>query len=168
MFNRLQIAGFVLLAVVLTSGEMYLSHLLGKARKYDATKIELQKERDAHARTIETNRRQIAERDAASRGYQSELSLLRERVRAAPTPVVRLCPQPAPGPASHDAPAAAAGLVPTPAAPGVVSGTTGTNPADPVPGPDIGPDLAALMDRADQLSAQLRAILALETTADGR
>ena len=80
-------------------------------------------------------------------GYEREIADLRNR----PISVrrVRLCPDPRPGDVRVPAPAGRTGQGSAPA--GVVQPGTG---------PDIGPDLYALAGRADELSAQCRAIIA--------
>ena len=93
----------------------------------------------------------------ASAGYQSEIAVLRERDVTGPTTPVRLCrPTAAPG---VRVPAAEPGSNGTTAATGLVSDDAGMRP-----GPDIGPQLRALANRADAVSAQARG---LQTTADG-
>lgn len=87
-------------------------------------------------------------RKEVSDGFQSEIATLRANQRPAPT--VRLCQSPGSVPAS-----------------GPAGGNNGSSPSgwqlpkaderDHQEGPDIGTDLFGLADRADELSAQLRA-----------
>jgi hypothetical protein len=95
-----------------------------------------------------------AKAEKASRDYQTELAGLRDApVRHDP---VRLCVEPAARPVARapQAPAAtrlngsaaAAGVVPDGAR------------ADLVPGPDIGPELRALLLRADEVTSQARGL----------
>lgn len=87
----------------------------------------------------------------ASEGYQSELKEIRNR--PVTTGPVRLCVKPRvsatpSGPSSTVSPA------------GVVSGPTGTD-SEVREGPDIGPALQRLIERAEQVSAQGRATQSL-------
>lgn len=103
---------------------------------------------------IKADAKVIAE---ASAGFQAELAALHQRRTGLPASPVRLCRPtpatsvrvPAPGTGS-DGPATPAGVVPR----GVGED----------PGPDIGPALRALADRADEVSAQGRG---LQRAADG-
>lgn len=89
----------------------------------------------------------------ASRGYQHELEVIRARpVRAAP---VRLCVEPrAVAPVSRAAAVDPGFGRPVPAAELVPDATR----PDFAAGPDIGPELTALLRRADEVSAQGRAL----------
>jgi hypothetical protein len=100
---------------------------------------------------VETARRTRAE---VSNEYQGELERLRADAGKRPAPPVRLCQQPpaqvmpAAGTAGgRDGPGTTGGQLPGGTGPSVAEG----------PGPDIGAELFALADRADRLSAQLRA-----------
>lgn len=81
-------------------------------------------------------------RKEVSGEYQAELSELRAGRK--PAPAVRLCPAPAPVPASGTSG-------------GNHGSAAGAGPLPQVPGPDIGHRLYSDADRADELSAQLRA-----------
>lgn len=130
-----------ILALVVFAG--FVQHWRDKARRLDLVQQEFTDYKALQARS-----------NAASQGFQDELQKLRADVLRRPTPVVRLCPQsPAPVATIASGPAEAA-----PAA-GLVQGSAGL-PA--TQGADIGPGIAALLDRADEISAQLRAILTLE------
>lgn len=96
---------------------------------------------------------------AASAGYQFELTVLRERAASAPNFPVRLC-RAAPA-ARVQIPATEPGLDGGIAAAGVVPRGDGEDSGS---GPDIGPALRALADRADQVTAQARG---LQNEADG-
>ncbi len=98
---------------------------------------------------------EIARVATVSQGYQDELRTLRVTAAAQPARVVRLCREPARRPASAagaaagpgaDAAAAGAGQLPSAAEP------------DPGPGPDIGAELYGLIDEADRIVAQCRAL----------
>lgn len=105
------------------------------------------------AQTIASLQESIVAAQAASQGYQNELSTLRAAAR--PVPAVRVCK-----PAGGSVPAvAAAARRPDAAGPpaGVVPGAVG---GDSGVSRDIGPDLAALTDEADRCSAQLRGLQA--------
>ena len=113
--------------------------------------------------TIKQIRRDIETAAKASEGYQNELRSLRTAAAVQPTPIVRLC-----------RPAAAA-RVSLPAAesrPDGASGAGGQLPPgdaeDRQPGPDIGPALFALADRADECAAQLRGLQGFVTSIAGR
>ncbi len=87
-------------------------------------------------------------REEVSSGFQAEIAALRANQR--PAPVVRLC-QPAPVVPSDRTPSGSDG---SGAAPGQLPPGTA---ADAVPGRDIGSELFRIADRADELTAQLRA-----------
>lgn len=151
---KLVLAAVALLA--LASGGFYLSHLQDKAGRFDAEhRARVQTENDFSA-YIEVSNRRDAEIAAASQGYQNEISSLRAAIDSRPVPVVRLCPRP--GHTSlPQAADSAAGPRNTPAAPGLLPGATGQDNQ----GRDVGADLARLMNKADILSAQSRALLTL-------
>ena len=122
-----------------------------QAREAAAVKLAAKVERAAQQNVITTLREQITAANAASLGYQNELTKLRgARDAAGPVPVVRLCkpagaavagvPAASPAPGGSDGPAPAAGVVPQ------------------TPGPDIGPELYSAADDADELAARLRAL----------
>lgn len=122
------------------------------AKQLSLTKKELADERATLAQ-IKVDAKIVAD---ASAGYQSELAVLRERNLGRPATPVRLCratsaPVVSVPPAERgpDGGGPGAGLVPDD--PGVH------------PGPDIGPQLRALADRADAVNAQARG---LRKTAD--
>lgn len=141
-------AASALLFVVMT-----IRHAFQQADKLDAEVAKV----GELTLALQRNAEQSARRDAASQGFQNEVQSLQAAIAALPVPVVRLCASPAHVPPA--APAPAAGPDPSPTAAGVVPVGTGS---DLEAGPDIGPEIARLMDRADMLSAQTRAILALE------
>lgn len=94
--------------------------------------------------------RELARNRTISKGLQDELQTLHDTARAQPAPVVRLCNRPvrrdlladrAAGPGSDEA-ATAAGQLPE---------TDG-------PGRDIGPELYAIADDADEIVASCRAL----------
>lgn len=104
---------------------------------------------------LEIHRAALKAAQRAAKDYHDELETIRNR--SAPGGPVRLCVDPAvPG---ADSTAGAGGTAP---ASGLVSGAIGS---DHQAGPDIGADLRALALRADELSAQMRALQALEAAA---
>lgn len=149
------IIALVVLAIIAGAGA-YVSHLKGKADKYTAERARRESVEDRFAQYIRQDDEQDAKRDKASQGYQDEIARLNAENAARPVPVVRVCkPNPiAPMPARTETPG---GPSTAATAPGVVSAGTGTD----TQGRDIGPALARLLDRADLLSAQTRAILTL-------
>ena len=109
---------------------------------------ELPKVRTDFVRYQAEAQRQFKVAYTASKGYQDELQTL--RANASPVRTVRLCVSPAVPAArrpagGHHEPTAPARVLPP------VAGE------DSRQGADIGPDLAQLAARADELSAQLRA-----------
>jgi hypothetical protein len=106
--------------------------------------------REAQQHVIDTLQDQITAANAASQGYQNELTFLRGARDSQPVPVVRMC-QPARRPAS-DLPAAPA------AASGSDEGAPGAGQLPPTIGRDIGPELYRQADDADDVAAQLRAL----------
>lgn len=130
------------LGAVLLAGGLWVRHEWIKGREAIAEAQELRK-------TLAAERAAKVAADTASKGYQDELERLRNRpVSREP---IRLCVR------SPKVPAVAAAAGPRPPAPagGVVSGGNGTDHQE---GPDIGPDLRELARRADEVSAQLRAV----------
>jgi hypothetical protein len=124
-------------------------------------RAELQPKLDAAVVKLANAEVRLAEAEAdrtkaegASRGYQDELAAIRDApVRRDP---VRLCVQSSPRAATGAAQApATAGLSGSATATGLVSGGTGE---DSVSGPDIGPELRALLRRADEVSGQARGL----------
>jgi hypothetical protein len=154
MFRDWELIVIPLVAIALLVAGMMVHRAFTKAGKFDALTVEMQKQQEAFGTYVRLDNERDARRDAASQGYQNELKILRDQPRT--VPVVRLC-QPAAGhsvPAPADAPA---GPESAAAAAGVLPGRTGQD----TQGRDIGPALASLMDRADLLSAQFRAVLVL-------
>jgi hypothetical protein len=148
----------VVALLALLAGSFVVQGWHDKAKGYDAAVAE----RDRTQQNFNAYRDDIGRRDAASKGYHDELEKLRTGLAARPAPVVRLC-QPAVLPAA--APAAAGPVAAAPAG-GLVSPAAGQAVET---GPNIGPELDALMLRADGLSAQLRAVHRyMETPADER
>ena len=96
----------------------------------------------------------VAER--VKNGYESEIARLRADAALQPAPVsIRLCKYPR---GSGSAPTVAGGTQP----PSSAGGGVPEVPESPVAGPDIGPELQQLALRADELSAQVRALLSRE------
>jgi hypothetical protein len=126
--------------------------------RLDSNRLPLvEKERDdanATVAQIKADAKIVAD---ASAGFQSELALLRERNLGRPNTPVRLCRA-----------APAAGVRVPSAEPGPDGGASGaglvSDDAGVHPGPDIGPQLRALADRADTVTAQGRG---LQKAADG-
>jgi IS5 family transposase len=159
VFSQVRFAAYgALLATLIVAG-FSLRHVITKAGKYDAEvtrRVQLEKD---HAEYVRADNAADAARDKASQGYQHELATLRAAA-ARPVPAVRLCAQPATVAADYaPAQAIAAGPFATSAPADVFPAGTGT---DTTVSRDIGPDLFRLMERADAVSAQLRAILQLE------
>lgn len=128
------------------------------ATRYEAREAKQAREYQsalAHAR--EAERRSYEKAQEVSRDYQTELARLRDRpVSRVPA---RLCVSaPAPGrvPAAGTAPGGPSAAVP---AGGVVQSADGTDTGVRA-GPDIGPALRGLARRADEVSAQGRAVQA--------
>lgn len=115
------------------------------ARKVPLLQDQLERAAWALDRRIESER--VVQ--AASKGYQDELSNLRSARDAAPVRSVRLCVVPE-GPAGTGQPSGGE--------PGPDGATPGSGGVPPQAGPDIGPELYALIDRADELSAQVRGL----------
>lgn len=135
---ELRLLGYALLATALVGGWWYVGHLQDRAEA--ATRLEV-----AYSALVAVTRER--ERNAAETQtrYQAELDGLRAG-RAAGARPIRVCDAPRPVPATG----AAAGQSDGAAAP------AGDVPAE--PGRDLGPALYAEADRADELSAQIRAL----------
>lgn len=135
---ELRLLGYGLLAAALVGGWFYLGHLQDEA--------EAAKGLRAQYAALVAITRERARNDAETQTrYQTELDGLRaDRARGAR--VIRVCDAPRPVPASGAAAGQSDGA---PASPGQL-------PAE--PGRDLGPALYAEADRADELSAQLRAL----------
>ncbi len=144
----------ILALLGMIAGGAWVNHLRVKAGKYDQAKEQLADLRAAHTEYVQLRDRADADKAAASQGYQNELTTLRADFARRPVPVVRLCSQPAANLPAREG--AAGGLEATAAAAGLVQPGTA---ADSEGGPDIGPALARLADRADSLAAQCRAII---------
>ena len=84
----------------------------------------------------------------ASNGYQNELQRLRDRPAVSGVPV-RLCRQPTPGPMLVSITSPRLDATPS---------TGGGVPPPDAEGRDIGPDLFAIADSADECSAQVRGL----------
>lgn len=153
----IRLAGVAVVLGLLWAGFSYV-----KGLGADEVRAELQPSIDTLTTDLASARAELelakadrAKAQEASRGYQQELTDLRNRpvVR---TPV-RLCVQSVQAvPAAADAHATGR-LDATPTATGTLSGPTG---GDLVPGPDIGPELRQLVREADGLSAQVRGLQA--------
>lgn len=135
---ELRLIAYGLLAAGLVGGWFYVGHLQDEAREAKAL-------RSQYAALIAITRERERNNAENQRGYLAELERLRAG-RAGGARVVRVCNDAAAGAASgrpageSDGAAAAAGGVP------------------PQARPDLGPSLYAEADRADELSAQLRAL----------
>jgi hypothetical protein len=101
---------------------------------------------------LEQYEKDIRQVQEASRGYQEELAMVRSAAARERVPVVRLCRSAA---AAPKLPAPVAGPDATAPAPGGVP-PEARLPSE--PGQDIGPELYADADRADELSAQVRGL----------
>lgn len=121
----------------------------------ESTRKDLADERISHQRELallrESYDTQIRNAHNASRAYQDELASLRASRPARP---VRLCTD------SGAAPSATAGDHSPTTGPDGTSPAPGMVPAEAGRGRDIGPDLFAVADRADELAAQLRGLQA--------
>lgn len=135
---ELRLAAYALLAAVLVGGWWYVGHLQDRAEA--ATRLEV-----AYSALVAVTRER--ERNAAETQtrYQTELDGLRAG-RTAGARVIRVCDAPRPVPASGSAAGQPDG---SPAGAGSVQAE---------PGRDLGPALYGEADRADELSAQLRAL----------
>lgn len=141
---------YIALGVILTIGLLWAGFKIEGWHEDSKALPELQKKYDAYVKDAELN---LTLAQSASKGYQDELTKLREnRAAAGPAPVVRLCP-PSPratpvrssdSATGHPTPTPPTGVVPSPDA------------GDPLPGPDLGPSLLSLADRADEVTAQGR------------
>lgn len=116
----------------------------------DEVRAELEPRIEAAEAALAHERADRKRAEDASNAYQREIADL--RIAPVDVPVVRLCRHtitvPAAGNSARRSDATAAG-------PG---SDAGAPPADPAPGPDIGPDLMRLALRCDEISAQLRAL----------
>lgn len=157
---RLIAAGAILAA--LAGFGLWLDGLRDEAAEARELRQELLTLREAYAQQLEAIKADSAARDEAQRGYLDEIAKL--RTAAARVPVVRVC-QP-----RADDPVMPAGQAITASA-GKATAPAGVLPAgaasDSAGGRDIGPGLARLVDEADEVSAQLRAVLAYLGTDDG-
>lgn len=141
--------------LALLGGGVYVNHLRVQAGKYEVAQAALTELRAAHDEYKAQHEQLDAEKAKASQGYIDEATKLRAANAAAPVPAVRLCSNPprtslptaAHAAARSGAGASAAGLV--------QPGATPNNQA----GPDIGPALDRLAERADTLAAQCRAAI---------
>ena len=123
-------------------------------------KVRAQAARDvADARAaVETMKVQYKAAQAASAGYQRDLQDIRNR--PVPTGPVRLCVPARPRVSAAGSPAS--GLGPATALAGVVPGPTGSDFEE---GPDIRPDLNALILRCEDVSSQVRGLQAFAPPA---
>jgi hypothetical protein len=140
-----RLAAYLVLALALAGAGAWGSFVVldwrADARQLAGVRQELTDLRARHALEVKAAQE-------ATDGYRSELqSLQRARARQPARPV-RLCQPPVQAQPDSSAPGRADG-------PGTAAGElpTGTGP-----GPDIGPDLAAIADRCDAVAAQLRGL----------
>jgi hypothetical protein len=153
----------LLLLLLVTAGTFYVSHLASRAARVDRAEAATAKIAQEFTDYKTAQTQLDGERAAASRGYRDEIASLRRAVDTRHVPVVRLCPQrPVVLPAAPD-PAGRPDNAPAPA--GLVSDGVG---ADSQGSTNIGPALARTLDRADELSAQLRAVLAFSENRLGQ
>lgn len=135
---ELRLLGYALLAAALVGGWFYVGRLQDRAEA--ANRLEVQ-----YAALVAVTRER--ERNAAETQarYQTELEGLRAG-RAAGARVIRMCDAPRSVPAAGG----------TTGQPDGAPASAGSVPQE--PGRDIGPALYREADRADELSAQLRAL----------
>lgn len=140
--------GALVLAVLVGGGWFY-----GHTR-FNAGEAKVQAKWDReNAEALRDYEQRIRAANEAEKGFQNELKDLRDYVSTRPARVVRVCKVPdhpaSPAPARGDGEGTApAGILP--------------QALGPVAGPDIGPDLYGDADRCDELSAQVRGLLARE------
>lgn len=141
--NRL--AGYLVLALALAGATAWGTFVVLDWRA-DARRLALVEQElvDVRAR----HRLELTAAQEATDEYRNELETLRSRRAAEPARPVRLCR--AAVPAGSSSPAAGRPDGPAAGA-GQLSGPDG-------PGRDVGPDLYAIADRCDELSAQLRGL----------
>lgn len=127
--------------------------------RQDAALVPVLEDRIVQANAqIASERQAVATVQLASKGFQDELATLRSARAAAPARSVRLCV----------VPATAASAGPRTGEPGSDGATTGAGQLPPVAGPDIGADLYAIADRADDLVAQCRGLQNLERSREAQ
>lgn len=140
-----------------------IHHAYAQSRLYEGEHTARLKAEADHAEYVRLDTLDHTKRDNASQGYQDEIAALRARNISGTIGPVRLCVSPRQHLPAAEAPA---GGPPT-AAPGagvLSAGTAADTEQGPgvIDPPDIGPDLARLIERAEILSAQLRYILQYE------
>lgn len=159
MTLRLKLIALGLLGIAVVSGYFAWQHY---ERQVGAAKVEA---RDAKlALAAEREAREQERQDAkatedAVNGLQAERDRLRDDLAARPVPSLRLCVS-APGSGSgvRATPGAAGG-----ASPGAPTGRDGAEvPTGAVAGPDVGGELQLVALVADELAAQVRALLERE------
>ena len=150
-----RLIAYGLAGAALLGGVFWFSHARYTAGEAagDARAAAAESARDQAIATLQTERAERARLEKASHDYQTELAGL--RAQPVVTTPVRLCRPAARVPAAATAAGGPGAAVP---AAGVVPSGTGT---DLVAGPDLGPGLRALARRADEVSAQGRAIQGL-------
>lgn len=145
MIPNLRLGLYVAACVALAGLGLWIVSLKDKADRVDAAEARMAQLAADYAQRL---RQLESERNAAqeaSDSYAEELIAL--RAARAPARVVRVCPDTRAHVPAAPGPAAGADAPPTPG---------GALP--PVPGPDIGQRLYSDAERADELSAQLRAL----------
>lgn len=132
-------------------------HAYAQAKLYEGEHTARLKAEAEHAEYVRLDKLDNSKRDSASQGYQDEIAALRARNTGGVIGPVRLCVTPRQHLPATEAPAGG----PQTGAPGagVLSAGTATHSEQ---GPDIGPDLARLIERAETISAQLRYVLQYE------
>lgn len=152
------------IAAVIVGALVWLGFIVQGWRADSQQLAAVKLERDQALADLTQERANIVEVQEASRAYQSELATLRAAAAAArPVSVVRLCrvpanPEPRPVSAAESRPDDAGA-----AERGIPQEGGGAYQA----GPDIGPDLFELFDRADELSAQVRGLQAYALACSG-
>jgi hypothetical protein len=149
-----RIAGGVVVALCVAWLVVVVKSWHADAQALPAAEARAERAEAYHAAYRESMRAEVARIATVSRGYQDELRALRITSAARPARVVRLCREPA---GVGRQAGAAAGPVADGAAAGAgeLSQEAGR---DLGPGPDIGAELYGLIDEADRIVAQCRAL----------
>lgn len=145
----LGLAGWMLLAGLILGSiaGWRVTAWVNQGHELKAVRMALRDAQASYNAQISDLKRQIQHGYEASSSYQAEITQL--RARPVPTRIVRLCESTPKVPSATGADTAHAGSDAASPAAGLVP---------PTPGRNIGPDLYALIGRADELSAQCRGL----------